>query len=335
MLSFRIDYRTVKDTAMSHAPSPIIGSQDVMPAIELTERLEALPMLPSIVSRLLMIDPNSDDYFDTLLELGEQDPPFALKILNMANSAASHPARDITRLSQAIVRIGSRTISGMISAMAVMRVFMPTTEGQRYLWVHAIETAMSCRTIAHLQPAMRHLAEEAYLAGLLHDIGHFIMFDKSPNELGQLEASHWRTPAELVAAEKKICGYTHAELGGLVCEHWGLAELLSQAVRLHHDYGLDAPERRFIDGDTRRIIRLVQCSDLLSAVILRDPQLPTRTDDDLIDEIGRVCLRPGIHELGLTAEAIAGLIEGIQRDSGRLIEGLGIFPPGTDIHAVF
>ncbi len=303
------------------------------PPLDLDERLEELPMLPSVVSRLMAIDPDSDEYFDELLQLAEQDPPFALKILNMANSASSHPSHEITRLSHAIIRIGSRTISGMISAMAVMRVFVPTTDGQRYLWVHAIETAVCCRAIARQHPASRAHAEEAYLAGLLHDIGHFIMFDRTPEELGRIESSHWRTPDDIVAYERRLCGYTHAELGWHIVRHWGLAEILALAIRHHHDYALDHIVPPLTEG-TRMLVRIVQLADLLSSIVLRDPALPTWTQDELCERIERSCLRPEFTGHDTTAGEIAGLIEGIQRDSGRLIAELGIFPPGTSIHAL-
>ncbi len=304
------------------------------PPFRLDEKLEELPMLPSIVTRLMTIDPDSDDYFDELLALAEQDPPFALKILNMANSASSHPGREITRLSQAIIRIGSRTIAGMISAMAVMRVFVPSTDGQRYLWVHAIETATCCRAIARQHHATHAHAEEAYLAGLLHDIGHFIMFDKTPDELDLIESSHWRTPADLIAYEQDLCGYTHAELGWHIAQHWGLAELLGQTIRLHHNYDLDALGPDTPEGDTRMLVRIVQLGDLLSSTVLRAPELPTWTHEELCAQIERHCLRNEFTEHELTAETLAEHIEGIQRDSGRLIGELGIFPPGVEVHAL-
>lgn len=313
---------------------PLLQTDDTSQPVQQTqlhleEKLQDLPLLPSIVTRLLTIDPDSDDYFETLINLAEQDPPFAARILNMANSASSHPTHKITRLSQAIVRIGSRTIAGMISAMAVLRVFVPTTAGQKYLWVHAIETAICCRNIARHNPQLSHYSEEAYLAGLLHDIGHFIMFDKAPEELGKIDLSHWHTPAEVIAAEIKICGYTHAELGWHISQHWGLPEMLGTIIRLHHNYRLSAAEYPHMDEESRQLIQTIQLSDMLSTIILRHPELPTWSEDELTTQIEETCIRKEWQTLPINAATIAGLIESIQHDAQELIDQLGIFPQGS------
>ncbi len=299
----------------------------------LDEKLQELPMLPSIVTRLLTIDPDSDDYFEALVHLAEQDPPFAARILNMANSASSHPTHKITRLSQAIVRIGSRSIAGMISAMAVLRVFVPSTAGQKYLWVHAIETAICCRSIARHAPHLSHIAEEAYLAGLLHDIGHFIMFDKTPEDLGKLDLSHWHTPAEVIAAEIEVCGFTHADLGWHISQRWGLPEMLGTTIRLHHHYHLEQEKNPELDEETRLLTQIVQLGDMISTIVLRNPELPTWSEDELTEQLQTNCLRKEWHALQINAVTIAGLIESIQHDAHNLIEQLGIFPQGNDFNS--
>lgn len=292
---------------------------------KLDEKLQDLPMLPMVVSRLIQLDPDSDVYFDELLSLAETDPPFAARILNMANSASSHPSKQIVRLSNAIVRVGSRAIANLVSTMAVMRVFVPTTSGQRFLWAHAIEVAVCCRIIAR-NKEVHGLSEEAYLVGLLHDIGHFVMFDKSPDELARIEATNWRSPTDVIRAERDLCGFTHAELGWHICHHWELPELVAQVIHNHHIYNPEHYNDQDLDHTTRELIRIVQMADMLSTMVFRDPNWITLDEEALEARLMEDCMHPDWPSPPMSAHELACHIEQIHEESQNLIASLGIYP---------
>ena len=303
-------------------PHDLISRQTLA---KLDEKLQDLPMLPMVVSRLISLDPDSDAYFDELLHLAETDPPFAARILNMANSASSHPSKQIVRLSNAIVRVGSRVIANLVSTMAVMRVFVPTTSGQRFLWAHAIEVAACCRFIARNRE-VHGLSEEAYLIGLLHDIGHFVMFDKSPDELARVEASNWRSPTEVIRAERDLCGFTHSELGWHICHHWELPDLVAQVVHNHHTYNPEHYADQDLDHTTKDLIRIVQMADMLSTMVFRDPKWLTLDEEALEARLLEDCMHPEWPSPPMSARDLLCHLEQIHEESQSLINALGLYP---------
>jgi len=83
--------------------------------------------------RVLALDARSDQYFEALLAVAEEDPTFAVRLIRLANAPRSAPAKPIITIRQAVVRLGARECAGLVTALAVSRVFVPTTAGQRNL----------------------------------------------------------------------------------------------------------------------------------------------------------------------------------------------------------
>jgi HD-like signal output (HDOD) protein len=169
-------------------------------------RLEELPNLSSVVTRLALMDPNSTGFTAQVEMLVREDPPLATRLLRYA-SKNGYPVRTIP---QAIARVGARPLAELITSMSVQRVFVPSNLGQRNLWLHAIQVAVAARIYAQNRPELQTDPEEAYFAGLLHDVGRFVMFDRSPAELGQVDEIGWTTPDELIT---RNWGGTPARLG--------------------------------------------------------------------------------------------------------------------------
>lgn len=229
--------------------------------LPLERALNELPMLPSIVVRLMQLDSRSETFFEELLALLESDPPFALRCLRLANSAISGPEAPISTLPAAVSRLGSRTIVRWLTTMGVTQVFLPTSVGQQLLWSHSVETALATRIL--VRKSGRDSPELAYLAGLLHDIGRFLMFEDSPQLLEEVDEAGWSSPTTLIDAERRVLGYDHAELGGQACKLWGLPPLLGMVIRNHHRPAED------LDPEARRLVCAVQVADEVSILLKR------------------------------------------------------------------
>ena len=154
---------------------------------------------------------------------------------------------------------------------------MPHTRGQRNLWIHSIQTALAARRLAALRPDVGLGMEECFLAGLLHDIGRFVIFEHRPEDMARLDEAEVSNPHELVAAELQVCGFDHATLGYEVCRRWNLPESVCEMVRVHHMYGA---ERRGVPPEVATLVRLVQEADCLSFGLLRNPATSFHSDVD-------------------------------------------------------
>lgn len=241
----------------------------------LEHRLEHIALLPAVVARLAALDLDSPNAADEILALVRSDPPLALRLLHAAN--AQHARNNIDTIAGAVHRIGALGIANMILALSVVEVFVPHTRAQRNLWIHSIQTALAARRLAVLRPDMGVGAEECFLAGLLHDIGRFLIFEHWPREMAALDEIDVNCPRELVAAERSVCGFDHTALGWEVCRRWRLPESVCQMVKAHHLYG---QARQWIPPEVATLVRFVQEADCLSFGLLRNPVSALQSDAD-------------------------------------------------------
>ena len=289
---------------------------------DLRARLEQLPTLPAVVARLMSLKRDADDYFEQVHDLLREDPPFAVKMLHVANSAMYAPISPITTLPAALARLGANRIAELVTSAAVTRVFVPSTTGQRNLWIHSVQVATAARRIAAESLDQMAEPEEAYLAGLLHDIGRFIMFLDDPQEQVDIDAEHWTSPAELLETEHRICGWDHAELGRRICAAWDLPERLALIIREHHATDLDG--RVDIAPDQRRVIQSVQMADALSMLMLLDPSWPDLEPDARLERIEQRCIDPEWHEPPISPPRLVGLLDAIEEESRTMSDALGL-----------
>ncbi len=213
-------------------PSGASDKETIRRALE--QQLHDLPVLPTAVARLLSLDRTQDSYFDDVVAVVRHEPNYAVKLLSFANSAAVRGRQPITKIHDAVVRMGAKGASALIVALSVTRVFVPTNPWEVGLWLHALHVAALSRCLAALAPQHAVDPEEAYLSGLLHDVGRFILFNEAPDALKHVDEADWSSPAEMVAAESSICGLNHAELGARAAELWSLPQPIASVIRNHH-----------------------------------------------------------------------------------------------------
>jgi len=236
---------------------------------------DALPVLPSTAMRMLRLDRSSEHYVDRVLQLLELDPPMAAKVLSASNSAASGPVCPVTTLRAALSRLGTRRVGSLVIMLGVAEVFLPGTDAQCRMWRHSIEVALGARFLVARTPQAKLDPEEAFLAGLLHDIGRFVMFSRSPDELARIEERGWNSAGTLLASEREISGTDHAAVGALACRHWGLPGETVEMIARHHE-----PRKRLGSTATPRVceaVTAVQIADILSLLLTFNG--PFRTSD--------------------------------------------------------
>ena len=305
---------------MSAASETVSRSEHDKALAMMSDKVDQLPLLPQVLVRILQLDPAQLDYFDQIDRLAREDPPFAVRLLAMANSASSAPASPITSIKEALTRIGAVTITNMVASMAVQRVFMPSSPSHVGLWAHSIRVAVGAETLARMSPELKVNPGDAYLSGLLHDIGRFVMFEHAPENLLAVDESKWHSPADLVEADVDVFKFTHSELGFLACRHWGLPEATADVVRRHHaklDGVIEA-------GSTEAALLLVEVADWLDVLILSDPDSNKLSDDELIARIDEQCLPTESFRDAINASALAKWVPRIRDESELLLQGLGL-----------
>ena len=237
----------------------------------LTQRLAELPALSVVLLDLLRLDRTAADHFDRVVTLIGRDPALATRVVRAANSAALGSRPPVAQLVPAIQRLGSLTAADLAIAESMARVFVPRYPWEQALWLHAIGVAVLARALAR-SPLMPPADPElCYLTGLLHDIGRFVLYLEAPEELHAVDETEWETPDELIAAERRLCGFTHAELGYRVAVRWRLPPPLPVLLHHHHARPPLPPE---VPPAVAPVLEVINRADRMSVASLKHPEWP-------------------------------------------------------------
>jgi len=224
--------------------------------------LEQLPPLAPVAARLLQLTLSEHTDAQDLVEVIQTDQSLSGRLLKLVNSAASGLREPITSVPRATVLLGFAAVrSCALSAKcfdALKGWQSPSCFDQSSFWKHSIAVACASRTLAGhvrgLEP------EEAFTAGLLHDVGRLALAYALPGQFEEIQQHAVRSAlASHLKAERDVVGVTHARLGGLVAEQWGLPAVLKNATVLHHTPSHHWPEQ--LPG--RNLARIVQLADRL------------------------------------------------------------------------
>lgn len=172
------------------------------------------------------------------------DRALTAKLLRMAGSSFFGPGRTVSSPEEAVALLGLPRVRGVALINGLMRMFVPSRQQGSFsierFWSHSLQVAELARLIHGAEPDAREQPEEAFAAGLLHDVG-LLLIAASHEELFRQEMA--------AAGDKDICefeadrlGVTHAEVGASLLALWGLPTSIVEAVLCHHD-----PERAGAD----------------------------------------------------------------------------------------
>ncbi|NOQ94149.1 MAG: HDOD domain-containing protein [Methylophaga sp.] len=289
---------------------------------DINRAIDDLPMLPTAVSELMSLSISDDLYFEKVKTLAEQDPTFTARLIKVANSAASAPISQITSISHAVSRIGTRQIKGLITAYSVSKIFVPRNNSELNLWVHSIQVAVASQSIARMATRLKISPEQAYLCGLLHDIGRFILFNKIPDGPVRIDETDWESPEKLLEAEKEICGLTHAALGGYAAKKWGLPREIANVITNHHlyHYLTLTPE----EEKESRLVQVIQMADYLSIILMQTPDILSYPPEKLQAIIEQRCVHPLWKTPPISPYLLQSEAQNIYDKASKIVDGLGI-----------
>jgi putative nucleotidyltransferase with HDIG domain len=197
-------------------------------------RIRSLPALPRVFAALQAIITKDSTTLLQVAQLVEADAAIAARILQIVNSAFFRLPRRISNLEQAVSYLGIAAIRNIAMSVEVFARWPNANVAgldMPKLQEHAHAVAAGARALT----AKTAIADDAMLAGLLHDIGYWILARESPQELASAVKVALSTGVTLVEAEKSVIGASHAEIGAYLLGLWGLPYVVIEAVAHHHD----------------------------------------------------------------------------------------------------
>lgn len=205
---------------------------------ELTAGLKNLPSLPELYLEIADALQSPTASAQRIAEIASKDPAISAKLLQLSNSAYFGFSRKVFSVAEAVQLLGVNVIQSLAMAVPIFSSFnrskcpnFPIDQ----VWAHSAQTGALGRQIfgEHLDDS--HFAEQAFCAGVLHDLGKIILADGLPEAYSAVLLESRTTGKPLAEVERKHFQATHAEVGAYLLALWGLPMPLIEAVANHHN----------------------------------------------------------------------------------------------------
>lgn len=191
-----------------------------------------LPTIPVVAVKVMKLIESETATADDLARVVAADPAVAARVLKISNSSFYGCQRKIQTLSSAIVILGFSTLRSLVVAASVKQVYKPYGLTEKMLWEHSFGAGLAAKIIAHETRAVNE--EEAFLAGLFHDIGKIIMNNLDRDKFQEVMQHCYNEGISFAVAERSVYPFTHEEVGAYVIKKWNFPELLTKAILQHH-----------------------------------------------------------------------------------------------------
>ncbi|SNB46150.1 HDOD domain-containing protein [Geobacter sp. DSM 9736] len=193
-----------------------------------------LPVFHPIALKLVYMLSGTEFTIDEVIDLANQDQSIAVKVLRMANSPAFRGNEPVSTMHEAVVRLGAQQVANIAMTASQASVHVSDNETinryMRKLWQHSHACAVGCRWAA-VSAGLSRMADQAYMAGLLHDIGKLYLL----KVLEKLSRSGVARSALEEETLLDVFKEMHVEEGEKLMEHWRMPPLLCKVVGRHHD----------------------------------------------------------------------------------------------------
>lgn len=250
------------------------------------ERLPSAPRLYTALVEALKVEDITMQSIETIIQ---QDMGMTAKILQLVNSSFFGLRRRIESTHEAVAFLGVDTIKGLVLANGIFEFAQPLaieTFTLDDLWSHSLRVAEGAKRLAIDEGLSRPLQEEAFVGGVLHDLGVLVLVTNFPNSYERVARIVQAEEISIPTAEQWEFGVTHAEVGAYLLGLWGIPSSILRIVSLHHHPGL-------IQGSTFSPLLAVHLANVfgdpagshpmfghssLDAEIAKDPQFTPHLD---------------------------------------------------------
>lgn len=226
------------------------------------------------------------------------DPAMTARILRISNSPVFGPRRKISTVTDALVLMGFSAVKGLVITVSTRGIYRHAGLLEQLLWEHSVGCAVAANAIA--RAAGNYAPDEAFVAGLMHDIGRVVFANVCREDYEALFQHLYNKQlprSALVDLESRFLGMSHTELGKAVVERWGLAQELADVACYHHVKTLE--ELSALDNACPvAIVGLADAVCLHLGIGMREPDSSVPLYNSIFAE-----------HLGLSDERIAEILE--------------------------
>lgn len=274
----------------------------------LLARTRQLYSLPAVAMRVLDLASNPQIDTRALKECIENDPALTAKILRVVNSSLFGLSRQVSDLNQALALLGIKplkllTLGFSLPADLFQGVAAETLE---WYWRRSLTRAVAAREIS--QAVWRQPGDEAFLAGLLCDLGMLLLIQELGPAYHEFLVRARAVGGDLRAMETQALGFDHLAVTAALLRQWHLPDTLCGAVQ----YAADCGEAAFAPA-AKRLAEIVELAELVAGVLVDARAQPLKE-----------LLSRALEEHGISSEQLARLATDLELKVQQLAEGLSV-----------
>ncbi len=281
---------------------------------QLTTKAGQLYTLPAVAMQVL--DLTADPTVDTqaLKSCIENDPALTTKLLRVVNSSLFGLSRHVSDLNQALALLGIKPLKLLVLGFSLPGQLFQDIAGDvlTQYWRHTLVKAVAAREI--VETLWRHSGDEAFLAGLLQDLGSLLLIQELGEPYVELIRSCRSRGFDLLECETRSLGFDHTTLSACMLERWRLPQVLIVAV----EAGAPSPERSAAEPEPANLRPVLRLAELISRLLAdRDTGV-----------LGRL-LTSGRQLCGLTTAKLDALVENLEEKVRQLADVLCLQLPDS------
>jgi len=225
------------------------------------QEISHIATLPEVTMKIIQLVEDPDSTANDLNKVISNDPALGARILKVVNSAFYGLPGQIGSINRAIVLLGLNAVKNIAIAASLAKLFrggkIASNFDARELWSHSIASATGTKLLA--QHAGLGLPDEAFLAGLIHNIGIMVEIQaRRPKFIEVMEKLDAEPDTTLRQAEQEILGATHEQFGTALCKLWKFPQSFQYVTGFHHN-PMELNEK------IRTLTALVHIADILAS----------------------------------------------------------------------
>jgi HD-like signal output (HDOD) protein len=229
-------------------------------AREAVKKVSAIATLPEVTVKIVSVVEDPKSTAAALHKIVAHDPALVTRILKVVNSSFYGLPGQIGSIERAIVLLGLNAVKNIAVAASLGQLFRGVKLCEGYtakdLWTHSIAVGVAARELAREMKIQ--IADEAFLVGMIHDIGLLVALQVWPEKLRQVCETVSQSGGDFCQMERDVAGVDHQQLGAALTEAWKFPRSCQLVAGYHH-------RPRELAADTRLLVTLVYAADTICA----------------------------------------------------------------------
>ena len=227
---------------------------------EFVAAIDDLPQFPDNITKINNFLNDPDSKMSDIARQISNDVTLTADLLKLVNSAAFALASPCRSVADAVKLIGIHGVKNLLLTIGSMNNLVSDDSKNKGLWDHSYKVAFYSYNLAKnfcTAPADRHVQDDAYICGLLHDMGKLIFETAHPDSLQRIRCVCAEKDIDSDVFEKLLAGANHGEVGSMIAHKWNFPEVIVDVIKYHHAPDL-APEQ------IKKLTSIVYIADLVS-----------------------------------------------------------------------